>query len=80
MAELHFRSPLDDLNSQAQRQLWGKQIQKAPQCITLMAKCKLLLSKALLEGLDLSQWTRVLTQISLLYLTLANKSPDMNHF
>ncbi|KAI7771506.1 hypothetical protein LZL87_010946 [Fusarium oxysporum] len=54
MHELQLCSPHDDLNSQAKPELWGKQIQEAPQCITLMAKCKLLLSKPLLEGLDLS--------------------------
>ncbi|KAG7409534.1 hypothetical protein Forpe1208_v011490 [Fusarium oxysporum f. sp. rapae] len=54
MHELQLCSPHDDLNSQAKPELWGKQIQEAPQCITLMAKCKLFLSKPLLEGLDLS--------------------------
>ncbi|KAF5568696.1 hypothetical protein FPHYL_2649 [Fusarium phyllophilum] len=54
MAELELCSPRDDLHSQAQPQLWGKQIQGAPQCITLMAKCNLLLSKALMEGIEVS--------------------------
>ncbi|KAH7151351.1 hypothetical protein DER46DRAFT_690272 [Fusarium sp. MPI-SDFR-AT-0072] len=55
MHELQLCSPHDDLNSQAKPELWGKQIQEAPQCITLIAKCKLLLSKPLLEGLDLHE-------------------------
>ncbi|KAF5983083.1 hypothetical protein FBULB1_4020 [Fusarium bulbicola] len=54
MAELQLHPHRDGLNSHAQPQLWGKQIQEAPQCIALMAKCKLLLSKALLEGLEMS--------------------------
>ncbi|VTT64533.1 unnamed protein product [Fusarium fujikuroi] len=54
MTELELRSTHDDIHSQAQPQLWGKQIQEAPQCITLMAKCKLLLSKASMEGLEVS--------------------------
>ncbi|KAK2924634.1 hypothetical protein FoTM2_014912 [Fusarium oxysporum f. sp. vasinfectum] len=54
MAELQLCSTRDDLNSQAQPQLWGTQIQDAPLCIILMARCKLLLSKASLAGLDLS--------------------------
>ncbi|KAF4456173.1 hypothetical protein F53441_1657 [Fusarium austroafricanum] len=44
----------DDLKSQARPQLWGQQIQQAPECIILIAQCKLLASKPSLAALNLS--------------------------
>jgi hypothetical protein len=44
----------DDLDSELKSQLWARQIQGAPQCVILMAECKLLVSKSSAMTLDLS--------------------------
>ncbi|KNB13714.1 hypothetical protein FOXG_14093 [Fusarium oxysporum f. sp. lycopersici 4287] len=50
--QLIFRD--DDLYNQTAPRKWGHQIQQAPQCIILMAHCKLLVSRSPLTSLELS--------------------------
>ncbi|RKK85188.1 hypothetical protein BFJ68_g17293 [Fusarium oxysporum] len=50
--QLIFRD--DDLYNQTAPRKWGHQIQQAPQCIILMARCKLLVSRSPLTSLELS--------------------------
>lgn len=44
----------DDLDNGLKSQLWARQIQGAPQCVILMAECKLLVSKSSAMTLNLS--------------------------
>lgn len=45
MGENQLLSLGGDLQNQAKPQTWGYQIQEAPKCIILMARCKLLMSR-----------------------------------
>ncbi|GKU07239.1 unnamed protein product [Fusarium langsethiae] len=54
MDQRQLFSPRDDLIDQAKPQIWGRQIHDAPECIILMARCKLLMSRQSLVTLELN--------------------------
>lgn len=54
MGDAQLVSSYDELIHQNKPHSWGKQIQQAPQCIILMARCKLLVSRSSLISLDIS--------------------------